>query len=73
MSERITNSFEGGMASDLDDIIKATNTYELSVNGRLIYNEDGSLSWENAKGNKYSVSSTLDMSLIVFIYLFAVI
>jgi hypothetical protein len=57
MSERITNSFEGGMASDLDDKIKATNTYELSVNGRLIYNEDGSLSWENAKGNKYSVSN----------------
>lgn len=57
MSEKITNSFEGGMKKDLDKKLRANNTYSLSVNGRLIYNNDGSLSWENMKGNIIGVSN----------------
>jgi len=55
MSERITNSFEGGLSNDLDPKISKNNTYNLSVNGKLIYNENGSLSWQNADGNQKSI------------------
>lgn len=51
MAERISNTFEGGMKSDLDKRLSQKNTYELGVNGRLLHNDDGSLVWENQKGN----------------------
>ncbi len=56
MGEKITNSFEGGMKKDLDKKLRANNTYSLAVNGRLIFNSNGSLSWENAKGNIIGIS-----------------
>ena len=52
MAERISNSFDGGMKSDLDKRLSKENTYELGVNGRILHNENGSLVWENSKGNK---------------------
>ena len=57
MAEKVTNSFEGGMKKDLDKKLRANNTYSLGVNGRLIYNDDGSLSWENMKGNIIGINN----------------
>ncbi len=51
MAERVTNSFEGGLSNDLDPKISKSNTYNLSINGKLLYNENGTLSWQNADGN----------------------
>jgi hypothetical protein len=53
----VTNTFEGGMSSDKDLRLRDDNTFELSVNGRLVYNEEGTLCWENAKGNSQSVAN----------------
>jgi len=54
--QRITNSFEGGMSGDLDNKLLAKNTFKVGINGRLIYNEEGTLSFQNNKGNVLSVS-----------------
>jgi hypothetical protein len=54
-TQRISNTFEGGMESDLDKRLREPNTYKLSVNGKLIYNKEGSLAWENVKGNKKAI------------------
>jgi hypothetical protein len=54
--ERITNSFEGGMNSDLDPKLRQPNTYEMSINGRIVYNQDGTLSWETANGNVEAIT-----------------
>lgn len=54
--ERITNSFEGGWNRDLDKELRGSNTYTRSVNGRLVFNEDGTMSWENARGTMSTIS-----------------
>jgi hypothetical protein len=56
-SERISNTFEGGMKSDLDKRLSKENTFELGVNGRLLYNDNGSLVWENIDGNTQYVKN----------------
>lgn len=61
----VSNSFEGGMSMDMDDKLKDESTYELSVNGRIIYNDDGSLSWENAKGNRKAIQGYGDDMLTI--------
>ena len=57
MSERITNSFNGGMNRDVDKKLRKNDTYSRSVNGRLVFNEEGTYSWENAVGNITSISN----------------
>lgn len=50
---RHLNTFDGGMKQDLDNQTAAKNTYLYSLNGKVIFNvEQGTYSWENAKGNK---------------------
>lgn len=56
--ERHTNTFKGGMVQDLDAQFKGSDTYLRSENGRILYNEDGTLSFCNDKGNKLSFSLT---------------
>jgi hypothetical protein len=57
MSERISNTFNGGMKSDLDKRLSQQDSYLNSKNGRLIYNENGNLCWENTKGNVNSIAN----------------
>lgn len=56
MSERVTNSFNGGMSNDIDEKLRPNETYIDSINGRLVFNEDGSLSWECVNGNVAAIS-----------------
>ena len=57
MSERVTNSFNGGMSSDIDKKLRKNETFENSINGRLVFNKDGSLSWESINGNKSAIGN----------------
>ena len=43
---RITNSFENGMSTDLDEKLRSKSSFTLGVNGRLVYNQDGSFSFQ---------------------------
>jgi len=63
--ERITNSFEGGWNRDITKTARAANTYTRSINGRLIFNVDGTMSWENAKGTLNTVSGWDSNSFVV--------
>ena len=47
---RTTNTFEKGMVKDLSDLITSSNAYVHSTNGRIIYNDSGTYTWENDKG-----------------------
>jgi hypothetical protein len=63
--ERITNSFEGGMNNDLDPKLRQPNTYEMSINGRIVYNQDGTLSWETANGNVEAITGLSDNDAVI--------
>lgn len=54
MPERHISTFEKGMARDVSLLGQPNGTYRRSINGRLIFNEDGTFSWENMKGTKFS-------------------
>lgn len=64
-SERVSNTFEGGMESDLDGRLSQANSYKLSVNGRIIYNKDGTLAWENEKGTIEAVDNFVAESQVI--------
>ena len=46
------NTFQKGMHTGLDKSQNSKQSYVDSVNGRVIYNVDGTYAWENAKGTK---------------------
>lgn len=48
----IINTFSGGMSSDYDPQRQQNNTYLYSMAGRIIFNKEGTISWENDKGTK---------------------
>jgi len=50
------NTFEGGMVQDSDVLYTPSNSYRDSMNGRLIFNKDGSYSWITENGGKISVA-----------------
>lgn len=52
----ISNSFEGGTAADFDPQKIGNKTMIYSLNGRVIYNDAGTLSWSNGNGNKLALS-----------------
>lgn len=54
------NVFDDGMKSDFDPQRINNRSYTYALNGRVIFNEDGTLSWENAKGNKLAVVCGFD-------------
>jgi hypothetical protein len=51
MPQRTLNTFQGGLNRDIDNLNQPANSMKDSVNGRLIFNADGTYSWENEKGN----------------------
>lgn len=64
MAERVSNSFNGGMSQDIEKMLRNNDSYSESVNGRLIYNNDGSLSWEAMDGNISCVSGLPSNAII---------
>jgi len=48
------NVFSGGMTGDTDILNTDPSTYRDSMNGRLLFNKDGSYSWETENGTKTS-------------------
>lgn len=48
------NVFSGGMSGDTDILNTDNATYRDSMNGRLMFNKDGTYSWETENGTKSS-------------------
>lgn len=48
--QRHLNSFQKGQVKDIDQLQLGNQSYLNSLNGRVIFNEDGTYAWENAKG-----------------------
>ena len=53
---RTDNTFEGGLSFDSDKQKLSKQQYLDSINGRLLYNDQGSISWENIEGNRLHVN-----------------
>jgi len=51
---RTINTFNEGMAQDVDKLNQPNAAYRYSKNGKLIFNEDGTYSWENEEGTQLS-------------------
>jgi hypothetical protein len=54
MVKRTYNTFNNGMGMDIDKLSQPNSSYRYSLNGRLVFNKDGTYSWVNEKGNKLS-------------------
>jgi hypothetical protein len=52
------NTFTNGMSQDKDPQIQEATTYWSAFNGRVVYNQEGTLSFQNAKGNKFALNIT---------------
>ena len=52
------NTFKKGMSRDLDKSQQIKDTYRNSVNGRVIFKEDGSYAWCNVLGNEVAFQTT---------------
>tara|TARA_R110000868_G_scaffold402997_1_gene679807 strand:+ start:345 stop:4688 length:4344 start_codon:yes stop_codon:yes gene_type:complete len=50
------NSFQEGMKQDIDILLSNNKAYRYSIGGRLMYNKNGTYSWEVEGGNKLSFS-----------------
>lgn len=50
-----TNMFNNGMSIDIDNQLLQNQSYKYSMNGQIIYNKDGTLSWKTKDGNVESV------------------
>ena len=48
------NIFNDGMSQDVDILNQQATSYRDSMNGRLLFNKDGSYSWETENGTKTS-------------------
>ena len=48
--QRSSNTFNGGLNLDLDLLTVGSDAYILSENGRVLFTDQSSLSWVNAKG-----------------------
>lgn len=56
----IKNEFTGGVAADFDPQKIGNKTLTYSLNGRVIYNDSGTLSWGNGNGNKLAITIGFD-------------
>jgi hypothetical protein len=52
------NSFQEGMKQDIDILLSNNKSYRYSIGGRLMYNKNGTYSWEVENGNKLSFLMT---------------
>jgi hypothetical protein len=53
-SKQVVNSFQEGMKQDTDILLSNNKSYRYSMGGRLIFNKNGTYSWEIENGNKLS-------------------
>jgi hypothetical protein len=53
-SKQEVSSFQEGMKQDIDILLSNNKSYRYSIGGRLMYNQDGTYSWEVENGNKLS-------------------
>lgn len=53
-AQRDLNNFSKGMVQDVDILNQPKGSYRYSLNGDLIYNPDGTFSWENERGTTLS-------------------
>lgn len=51
--QKQVNSFQKGQVKDVDQLQVGNQSYLHSLNGRVVFNEDGTYAWENANGTKY--------------------
>lgn len=56
----VKNVFGNGMRMDFDKSIQTKDSLRHSYNGRVIFNEDGTFSWENQYGNLSSFTISAD-------------
>lgn len=61
---RHQNSFQKGMRVDIDKSQMSSQSYLDSLNGRVIYNEDGTYAWENAKGTLFALTVNANHGLL---------
>jgi hypothetical protein len=54
------NSFQEGMKQDIDILLSNNKSYRYSMGGRLMYNKNGTYSWEVENGNKPSFTMLPD-------------
>jgi len=54
--QRASNTFSGGLNLDFDLMAIGKDSYILSENGRVIYNDQASISWVNSKGNSVAIT-----------------
>ena len=52
--QSVLNTFSDGMITDIDVQRQRNSSYRYSLNGRVVYNENGTLSWEVAKGTLFA-------------------
>ena len=52
----LVNEFTGGVASDFDPDKIGNKTMTYSLNGRVIFNQAGTLGWANGRGNKLAIN-----------------
>lgn len=60
MAERQINTFDKGLASDYAGELQPNSFYVDSLEGRIIYNEDGTLAWQNMKGTRKELDISFD-------------
>ena len=53
---KLENTFDGGVAGDYDAQRMPKNALTYSLNGRVIFNKKGTLSWNNGNGNKLAIA-----------------
>lgn len=53
-SKQAVNSFQDGMKQDIDILLSPNQSYRYSMGGRLMFNKNGTYSWEVENGNKLS-------------------
>lgn len=52
--KQAVNVFSEGMSADIDILNQQASSYRDSMNGRLLFNKDGTYSWETENGTKTS-------------------
>ena len=50
------NSFQEGMKQDIDILLSSNKSYRYSIGEKLMYNKNGTYSWEVENGNRLSFS-----------------
>jgi len=57
---RTMNTFQEGMRMDIDKLNQPNSSFRYGLNGRLIFNRDGTYAWESERGNKLSINIAPD-------------